>query len=355
MGSRNNGNCRWRAISIKLLDKIVERNGQRLKRQSIENSTVLVVGGAGFISSHLVDNLITEGAKRVIIIDNLFIGKKENLNHALNKGAIFHVDDAENQEVLDYIMEKYDIDIVFNCATKPLNYSFINPSNAFLTNVIVMKNLLELQRKNAFQTLCHFSSSEAYGSAQYQPMDEGHPLVPLTTYAAGKASADLMLQSYVRMFDLDAFIVRPFNNYGPRQNFEGELAGVIPTTIKKILEGDAPEIHGDGRQTRDFIYVEDTANIVLKVFPIIPPGECVNITTDQQTTIKTVVETIIDVMNYQGTVLKRSARTADVQSHRGSVKKLQDMVGKVQKTSFKDGIVNTVNWLKEVKGIPIDH
>ena len=318
-----------------------------MNRPSLVNSTVLIVGGAGFIGSHLVDRIQAEGATRIIIVDNLFTGKKENLYHALSNGAVFHVDNAEDQEVLNYIMEKYDIDIVFNCATKALNYSFYNPSNAFLTNVLVLKNLLELQRKKAFQTLCHFSSSEAYGSSQYQPMDEQHPLAPTTTYAAGKASADLMLQSYVKMFDLDAFIVRPFNNYGPRQNFEGDLAGVIPLTIKKILDGDAPEIHGPGQQTRDFIYVEDAVDIATKVFPLIPAGECVNISTDQQLSIENVVETIIDVMNYKGKVLRMPNRKADVISHRGSVKKLQSICGQYPKTSFKDGIAATVNWVKD--------
>lgn len=299
------------------------------------------------MGSHLVDKLREEGASQIVIVDNLFTGKKENLKHALKNGAVLHVDDAENQEALNYIMEKYDIDIVFNCATKALNYSFINPSNAFLTNVLVLKNLLELQRKKAFKTLGHISSSEAYGSAQYQPMDEQHPLLPTTTYAAGKASADLMLQSYVRMFDLDAFIVRPFNNYGPRQNFEGDLAGVIPLTIKKILVGDAPEIHGLGQQTRDFIYVEDTVDIITKVFSIISPGECVNISTDQQLSIKNVVETIIEVMKYKGNVLRKSGRTSDVISHRGSVEKLHNMVGKYDRTPFKDGIVATVNWVRD--------
>lgn len=318
-------------------------------RQPIKDSNVLVVGGAGFIGSHLTDHLITMGAKQVIVVDNLFIGKKENLKYALSKGAILHIDNAENQEALEYIIETYDIEVVFNCATKALNYSFTNPSNAYLTNVVVLKNLLELQRKGAYKTLCHFSSSEAYGSAQYEPMDEEHPLVPTTTYAAGKASADLMLQSYVRMFNLDAFLVRPFNNYGPRQNFEGSLAGVIPLTIKKILEGDEPEIHGDGLQTRDFIYVKDTIDILFKVFPLIPPADCVNITTDQQTPIKTVVETIIDVMKYKGNVLSKPARIADVISHRGSVQKLHGMIGPYQKTPFKDGLKNTVDWVKYSK------
>lgn len=320
-----------------------------MKRQTIKDSTILVVGGAGFIGSHLADRLITEDASKVIIMDNLFIGMKENLVNALNKGAILHVDNAENQEALLHVVEKFEVDIVFNCATKPLNYSFINPADAYMTNVLVVKNLLELQRKRAFQTLCHFSSSEAYGSSEYQPMDEQHPLIPLTTYAAGKASADLLLQSYVNMFDLDAFIVRPFNNYGPRQNFEGEMAGVIPVTINKIMEGSPPEIHGDGSQTRDYIYVKDTANIVLKVFPVIAPGECVNITTDQQTPIKTVVETVAEIMNYHGTILHKPARKADVQSHRGSTKKLAEMIGEIQRTPFQDGIKNTVDWLIEIK------
>ncbi|OZU88940.1 UDP-glucose 4-epimerase [Virgibacillus indicus] len=322
-----------------------------MKRPSLVNSTVLIVGGAGFIGSHLVDKIVAEGAAQVIIVDNLFTGKKENIKNALRNGAVLHVDNAENQETLNYIMEKYDIDIVFNCATKALNYSFLNPSNAFMTNVFVLKNLLELQRKNAFQTLCHFSSSEAYGSSQYQPMDEQHPLIPETTYAAGKASADLMLQSYVKMFDLDAFLVRPFNNYGPRQSFEGDLAGVIPITIKKIADGDAPVINGSGKQTRDFIYVKDAVDMVTKVFPIIPPGDCVNICTDQQLSIESVVQTIMDVMNYKGKAQRLPVRKADVISHRGSVKKLEKMVGHYTKTPFKDGIINTVNWVKNTKNI----
>lgn len=318
-------------------------------RKSIKNSNILVVGGAGFIGSHLVDWLIKEDANKVVIIDNLFVGKQNNLQDAFKHGAILHIDDAENQEALEYIIGKHKIEIVFNCATKPLNYSFINPSNAYMTNVIVLKNLLELQRKQLFQTLCHFSSSEAYGSAQYEPMDEAHPLVPTTTYAAGKAAADLMLQSYVRMFDLDAFLVRPFNNYGPRQNFEGSFAGVIPVTIKKLLDREIPEIHGDGKQTRDFIYVEDTIDIVLKVFPLLAKGECINVTTDQQTSIRTVIETIITTMNYQGKTLEKPARVADVISHRGSNEKLTKLIGTYKKTSFQIGIKNTVDWLKEAR------
>src|SRR5690606_37435483 len=228
-------------------------------REGLAGKTILVTGGAGFIGSHLVDKLLAVGAAHVVVIDNLFVGSEENLADALASGkAIFYRDDAELSTSLEYIFASHAIDVVFNCATKALNYSFLNPANAFDTNVKVVLNLLELQRRGLFKSLCHFSTSEVYGSAVYEPMDEAHPRNPTTTYAAGKAAADLAVESYVRMFGVDAYIVRPFNNYGPRQNHNGLLAGVIPITAVRVLNGGTPEIHGEGTQSRDFIYVHDT-------------------------------------------------------------------------------------------------
>lgn len=230
---------------------------------------ILVTGGAGFIGSHLVDKLIESGANKVFVVDNMFLGSEENLANALTLGASLIKDDIEFASSLEYILRNEKIDVVFNCATKALNYSFINPANAFNTNVNGILNLLEFQRQGLFESLCHFSTSEVYGTAIYEPMDEEHPKNPTTLYAAGKASADLALESYVKMFDLDAFIVRPFNNYGPRQNHKGFMAGIIPITAYRILSNLQPEIHGDGSQSRDFIYVHDTVDAVTKVFPIL--------------------------------------------------------------------------------------
>ena len=207
-----------------------------LIRGSLAGKTILVTGGAGFVGSHLVDSLLVEGAAFVAVIDNLFTGSKKNLSAALATGKVaLYRDDAELSTSLDYIFANHSIDVVFNCATKALNYSFLNPANAFDTNVRVALNLLELQRRGAFKTLCHFSTSEVYGSAIYEPMDEAHPRNPTTTYAAGKAAADLAVESYQRMFGVDVFIVRPFNNYGPRQNHKGILAGAIPLTAMRLL------------------------------------------------------------------------------------------------------------------------
>ncbi len=313
-------------------------------RASLAGRTVLVTGGAGFIGSHLVDRLLREGVAHVVVIDNLFLGSVDNLAEALASGKVtFYRDDAELATSLDYIFAKHPIDVVFNLATKALNYSFVNPANAFDTNVKVILNLLELQRTGAFTTLCHFSTSEVYGTAVYEPMDEAHPRNPTTTYAAGKAAADLAVESWVRMFDLDAFIVRPFNNYGPRQNHQGLLAGVIPITAVRVLTGGCPEIHGDGTQSRDFIYVSDTVDAVVKLFGVLPAGESVNISTDNQVSISDLIQRIADHYGYTGEIVRKAARPADVQCHNASNAKVKTLID-YQLTDFEQGLSQTLEW-----------
>jgi UDP-glucose 4-epimerase len=316
-------------------------------RPSLNGRTVLVTGGAGFIGSHLVDRLLAEGAAHVVVIDNLFLGSEANLAEALASGKVtFYRDDAEIASSLDYIFDRHDIDVVFNLATKALNYSFINPANAFDTNVKVALNLLELQRRGRFATLCHFSTSEVYGTAVYEPMDEAHPRNPTTTYAAGKAAADLAVESWVRMFDLDAFIVRPFNNYGPRQNHQGLLAGVIPITAVRVLTGGQPEIHGDGTQSRDFIYVTDTVDAVVKLFGVLPAGESVNISTDNQVSITELITRICAHYGYTGEIVRKDARPADVQCHNASNAKVKELIA-YQLTDFDTGLADTLEWYRD--------
>lgn len=315
-------------------------------RVQIKNGTILVTGGAGFIGSHLVDRLLVEGAKEIVVVDNLFVGSEENLKDAISKGVILYKDDIEITSSLDYIFERHDIDIVFNCATKALNYSFVNPKNAFDTNVNGIMNILEHQRKGHFKTLVHFSTSEVYGTAEYEPMDEKHPIKPTTTYAAGKAAADIAVHSWVNMFDLDAFIVRPFNNYGPRQNYKGYLAGIIPITAFRILNNINPEIHGSGLQSRDFIYVLDTVDAIIKLYPLMQKADSVNISTDGQISMKDVIYKIADLMEYKGEILNKPARGADVECHNASNTKVKSMID-YQLTSFEEGLAKTIAWYKE--------
>ncbi len=319
-------------------------------RAGLQGQTVLVTGGAGFIGSHLVDRLLADGVAHVAIIDNLFLGDEANLRAALATGkASFYRDDIEFASSLEYVFAKHSIDTVFNCATKALNYSFLNPANAFATNVTGVLNLLELQRAGRFKTLCHFSTSEVYGTAVYEPMDEKHPRNPTTTYAAGKAAADMAVESYVRMFGLDAFIVRPFNNYGPRQNHKGMLAGIIPLTAWRLLSGIAPEIHGTGQQSRDFIYVSDTVDAVAKLYAVMQAGDNINISTDNQITVEQLILRICDYFGYAGEIARKEARKSDVLCHNASNERVQTLID-YQLTSFDTGLAQTLAWYQDTLG-----
>jgi UDP-glucose 4-epimerase len=319
-------------------------------REDVSGKVVLVTGGAGFIGSHLVDRLLVEGAAHVVVIDNLFLGSEGNLAQALLSGKVtFYRDDAELSTSLEYIFARHPFDVVFNCATKALNYSFLNPANAFDTNVRVVLNLLELQRRGLFKTLCHFSTSEVYGSAVYEPMDEAHPRNPTTTYAAGKAAADMAVESYVRMFGIDAYIVRPFNNYGPRQNYKGMLAGVIPITAVRLLSGQSPEIHGDGTQSRDFIYVLDTVDAVIKLHGALRSGEAANISTDNQISINELIPRICAHYAYKGEILRMQARPSDVLSHNASNEKIKSLI-QYRLTPFEQGLAETLAWYTQLIG-----
>lgn len=313
-------------------------------KRSLKNKNVLITGGAGFIGSHLADSLSKIPVSNLIIIDNLFLGQNKNFSNLKNLSNFkFLNDDAVDPNILSYIMDEFNIDVVFNCATKPLNYSFINPKAAFDVNTKITLNLLELQRKRKFSTLCHFSTSEVYGTSQFEEMNENHPLNPTTPYAAGKLSADMAVLSFYKTFDLDAFILRPFNNFGPRQNHLPPLAGIIPLTINRILNKLPPIIHGNGLQSRDFIYVKDTIENTINLFRTIDKGDVVNISSGNEILIKDLVIKISNKMGYIGKFKKLRNRTADVVRHRGSSKKLQSLI-KQKVTNFDDALSQTIEW-----------
>lgn len=313
---------------------------------TIANKNILVTGGAGFIGSHLCDGLLDKGAAKVVCLDNFFLGKMENIQDALkHDNFILYRDDARNFGVVQAVLEKEKIDVVFNLATIALNYSFFNPFDAYMVNVQIANTLLELLKMKAYKTLIHVSSSEAYGTAQYSPMDENHPTNPTTPYAAGKAAADLMVHSFSKVLDLDISIIRPFNNYGPRQNAEGSLAAIIPKTAKAIKEGGKPIVEGDGEQTRDFIYVSDTVKgLILAYEKEESRGQIINLGSGREISVKKLLDTICRYMGYTGEYEKRPARKSDVRRLCACSKKAKQILGFEPKVSFEEGINKTLDW-----------
>lgn len=313
---------------------------------SVKDKNVLVTGGAGFIGSHLCDGLLAKGAAKVVCVDNFFLGKMENIQAALSHdNFVLYRDDARNFGVLQAIMEKEKIEVVFNMATIALNYSFFNPFDAYMVNVEIANTLLELLKVGAYKTLIHTSSSEAYGTAQYSPMDENHPTDPTTPYAAGKAAADLMVHSFYKVLGLDISIVRPFNNYGPRQNAEGSLAAIIPATARRIKEGGMPMVEGDGEQTRDFIYVEDTVRgLILAYEKEESRGKIINLGSGKDISINKLLQGICDYMNYTGEWEHRPARTSDVRNLCADSKRAKAILGFEPQIGFEEGIKKTLDW-----------
>ena len=309
----------------------------------------LVTGGAGSIGGHLVDALLAGGAERVVVVDNFFLGSDANLADARAAGGdrlVVYREDAADPDAMAAVCAAEAPDLVFNLATKALLYSFFNPPGACRVNLDIALALAELQRAGAFERLVHLSSSEVYGTAQFVPMTEEHPLLAETTYAAGKAAADLALASYARMFDLDVSIVRPFNNYGPRQN-EGAFAAVVPLTVRRILAGEAPHVSGDGEQTRDFIYVADTvrALLALATEPAMR-GEVVNIGSGCETSIAQVVDTLVELLGWTGGIEHDPPRAADVRRHCADTTRAEKHIGPMAHTSLRDGLAQTVSWYR---------
>src|SRR5438132_5380374 len=187
--------------------------------RAIKGRRVVVTGGAGFIGSHLVDRLLLEDPAKILVVDDLSLGKRSNMELVTTKSEVaVEIADAADLKTMTGLLERETYHIVFNLAVVPLPASLTQPMEFIKTKLAITTTLCELQRTGHFETLVQFSSSEVYGSARYTPMDERHPLEPETPYAASKVACDMVTLSYHRTFDLDISIVRPFNNYGPRQN-----------------------------------------------------------------------------------------------------------------------------------------
>lgn len=314
--------------------------------RSVAGKKVLVTGGAGFIGSHLCDELLAKGAAKVVCVDNFFLGKDENIAQAMQHHRfVLYKDDARQFGVMQSVMEKEEIEIVFNMATIALNYSFFNPFDAYMVNVEIANTLLELLKVGAYQTLIHTSSSEAYGTARYSPMDEKHPTDPTTPYAAGKAAADMMIHSFSKVLDMDIAIVRPFNNYGPRQNAEGPLAGIIPATAKRIKNGGMPMVQGDGEQTRDFIYVKDTVRGLLLAYEKeASRGQIINLGSGKDMSMNSLLQCICDYMGYTGEWEHQPERISDVRNLCANIHKAQELLGFEPLMNFEEGIRKTLDW-----------
>lgn len=314
----------------------------------LKDKNVLVTGGAGFIGSHLVDRLIEESPANMVVVDNLFLGNQRNLNLARQKfpSLRFYEQDASDFKAMEKIIGNERIDVIFNLAIIPLPTSLERPRWTVDVNIALTTVLCELLRQKRYQTLIHFSSSEIYGSAQYVPIDEKHSIHPCTPYAASKAAADLVVLSYQNTFGLDAATVRPFNNFGPRQN-DAKYAGIIPIVINKALAGEPITIYDDGEQTRDFIFVKETADAAVRIYEDpATRGQTINVASGREVSINALVRELLSVLTVDVPIIHQEARPGDVRRHCGGIELARKLIGFQPKTALRAGLIETVEWYK---------
>ena len=250
----------------------------------MQSLRILVTGGAGFIGSHLVDRLMKEDYE-VVVLDNFSAGKAENIQHHLDSQSFDLVKgDIRNSE--DVRKAVGDADVVFHLAAivnVPL--SIEDPLLVNDVNVRGTLNLLEASVKEDIQRFIYVSSCAVYGEARYLPINEEHPIMPLSPYGISKFTAEHHCKIFHKIHDLKTVCLRFFNVYGPRQS-EGPYSGVITQFVNRLKRGKPPIVYGDGEQTRDFVYVEDVVEASMLVLRCQHcAGEVINIGAGKPTTI----------------------------------------------------------------------
>ncbi|MFS0911390.1 dTDP-glucose 4,6-dehydratase [Microbacterium sp. 179-I 3D2 NHS] len=318
---------------------------------SVRSQSILITGGAGFIGSHLVDRLIRDEPRRITVVDNFFLGSMDNLDAA--RAARPDLDiirlDASDLAAMQDVVTTHEIDTVFDLAVIPLPTSLTYPAWTVQTNVGIATTFCEIARRGLVERLIHVSSSEAYGSARYIPMDEGHPHDAITPYAASKSAADHIIESYVQTFGIDATVIRPFNNIGPRQN-PGSYAGIVPIIVRRVLDGVPIEVFGDGEQTRDFIFVKDTADLIAQVHDSDAcRGKVLNLATGVETSVNELIRRILGLMGRPDhPVVHTEERPGDVRRHLADVAQLESLLGHQSPRLTDDALGQTVEWYTSV-------
>lgn len=309
----------------------------------VEGASFLVTGGAGFIGSHVVDRLLGLGAASVVVVDDLSLGRRENVAAA----AEFVEADVADLGALAEVVRDRVFDGCFNMAVIPLPVSLERPRESVDRNVAMTTAVCELVRAGALRTLVQFSSSEIYGSVEEGAIGEDHPHAGTTPYAASKSATDLVAQSYQRTFGCEVVLVRPFNTYGPRQN-KGGYAGLLPTVITRVAADQPIVIDGDGRQSRDFLFVEDTARGAVAAYERLPgTGLVVNLGSGVERSVNEVVETLLAALGVpEWPVEHGPPRPGDVHRHLADAARARELLGFEPAVPFAEGIERTVAWYR---------
>ena len=315
----------------------------------LENLTIVITGGAGFIGSHLVSVLAKDN--RVVVYDN-FSSAVLPLSYLRNLSTLSHL---SNLRIIkgDILDEKYlskslkDVDMIFHLAVACVRLSLGSPTYVHEVNATGTLNTLLAAKKAKVKRFIYISSSEVYGSALDSSINEDHPINPTTVYGMSKYVGECYTKLFHNHEGLPSIIVRPFNSYGPRSHFDGIYGEVIPRFVLRALSGRQPIIFGSGNQKRDFTYIEDSVDGIVKAAESDKlVGDTVNIAYGHDVSVTEVAKYVCALTNLPYKPLFKPPRPNDVARHAADITKAQKLLSYRPAVSIHSGLKKYIEWVK---------
>lgn len=309
---------------------------------------VLVTWCAGFIGSNIVERLVADGV-RVIGLDNLDTGHYKNIaEHEWKNNFVFYKEDIRNLDAVDAIIKKeWVTHISHQAARGSVPKSIENPLLTNDINVNGTLNILWLAHQNKLKKVVCAISSSVYGDTPMLPKEESMPYNPISPYALTKMTNEVYCNLFYKIYGLPTIGLRYFNVYGRRQDPDGPYAAIIPRWIACALSGQDLELNGEGKQTRDFTYIDDVvdANILALTCDNTDAfGKGMNICFAERTSIRELGQVIIDAVNASSHIVPAPARKWDIQDSLGDYSRAHNMIGYTPKTNIAQWIKKTIEW-----------
>jgi nucleoside-diphosphate-sugar epimerase len=303
----------------------------------------LVTGGAGFIGSHLCEELTRRG-ETVRVVDSLITGQRANLAHI--SGVEFIEGDLADMAVATRAVQGIEY-VLHQAAIPSVPRSVEDPITSNRANIDASLNLLVAARDAGVKRVVYAGSSSAYGDSPTMPKVETMPTAPLSPYALQKLVAEQYCQMFTRLYALETVTIRYFNVFGPRQDPSSPYSGVISLFIRALCEGRRPTIYGDGEQTRDFTYVANIVDGVLRAcHATSASGEVINVATNGRVSLNHLFRTLCDLIGADIEPIYEAPRAGDVRDSQADITKAHRLLGYTPLVSFDEGLERTVEWYR---------